>query len=53
MKPLGGSTANVDNLDEIEINRREQHFVALNTSLKYGSLVADNTEMVEQTNNCN
>jgi hypothetical protein len=42
MKPLAGSTVNVD---EIEINRRDQHF---NVNNKYGALVDEDAEKIEQ-----
>ncbi len=42
MKPLAGSTVNVD---EIEINRRDQHFTVNN---KYGALVDEDAERIEQ-----
>ncbi len=42
MKPLAGSTVNVD---EIEINRRDQHFTVNN---KYGALADEDAERIEQ-----
>ncbi len=54
LKPLAGSSLHVDNVgDEIDENRRDQHFLGSNTtvmSTKYGSLKVDNNSDGELDN---